>query len=225
MRPLLMALTVSLAAVAGCSNLFHSDAKPEQTYLLRAPPRTAAAGSTDGAAASAAPAAALLASIQVAHPSAAPGLDGPHIILVQADHRANFYVGSRWPAPLTDVVEGLTVETLRASGDWQSVQDSASPFTSEYLLWISVRRFDADYSRKHTAPEVEVMLDCTVGAREGRELVASFVAQGTATAADDRMSEVVAAFETASGAALSSLAQQAAAVTRAYAERGTAPVH
>jgi hypothetical protein len=35
------------------------------------------------------------------------------------------------------------------------------------------------------------------------------------------MSEVVAAFETASSAALASLAQQAAAATRASAERGT----
>jgi ABC-type uncharacterized transport system auxiliary subunit len=184
-------------------------------------------GGTDGAAATAtaAPAPALLAPVQVSHPSATPGLDGPHIILVQPDHRSNFYVGSRWPAPLTDMIEALTVETLRASGDWQSVQDSASPFTSEYLLWISVRRFEADYTRKHTAPEVTVMLDCTLGAREGRELVASFVAQGSATAADDRMTEVVAAFETASDAALTSLAQQAAAAARAYAERGTAALH
>jgi cholesterol transport system auxiliary component len=214
MRRPLLALTLSLAAAGGCSNLFHSDAKPEQTFVLRAP-----------ATAAAAPAVALLAPIEVAHPAAAPGLDGPHIILVQPDHRSNFYVGSRWPAPLSDMVEALAVETLRASGDWQSVQDSASPFTSEYLLWISVRRFEADYSRRHSAPEVEVMLDCTVGAREGRELVASFVARGTATAADDRMTEVIAAFETATDTALTSLAQQAAAAARAHAARGTAAAH
>jgi len=221
------ALAVALAATAGCTNLFHSDAKPEQTYLLRAPARAAGTGGTDGTAATAAaaPAAALLGSIQVAHPAAAPGLDGPHIILLQPDHRSNFYVGSRWPAPLTDMVEGLAVEALHGSGDWQSVQDSASPFTSEYLLWISVRRFEADYSQRHTAPEVEVVLDCTVGAREGRELVASFVAEGRATAAADRMADVVAAFETASDAALSSLAQQTAATTRAYAERSAAATH
>jgi ABC-type uncharacterized transport system auxiliary subunit len=220
-RPL-MALLVSLAAATGCSNLFHSDAKPEQTYLLRAPARAGGTGGTDAAAA---PAAALLAPIQVAHPAASPGLDGPHIILVQADHRSNFYVGSRWPAPLSDMVEALAVEALRASGDWQSVQDSASPFTSEYLLWISVRRFEADYGRRHSAPEVEVLLDCTVGAREGRELVGSFVARGSAPAAADRMEDVIAAFESASDTALTSLAQQAAATTRAYAERAAAATH
>jgi ABC-type uncharacterized transport system auxiliary subunit len=231
MRVLAAALTLALSgAAAGCTgNLFHSDAKPEQTYVLRAPVAGAAAGpeGTDGAAAtaSAAPPAAALAPIQIARPLAAPGLDGPHIILVQADHRMNFYLGSRWPAPLPDMVETLAVETLRASGEWQSVQDSGSPFTSEYLLSISVRRFEADYTRARSAPEVRVVLDCTLGARTGRELVASFVAQGSATAAGDHMSEVVAAFETASSTALESMSQQTVAATRAFAGRGTAAAH
>jgi ABC-type uncharacterized transport system auxiliary subunit len=224
MRPAAAALTLSLAAAAaGCTNLFHSDAKPEQTYVLRAPLAVTAAA--DGAAATAAPPAAALAPVQVAHPLAAPGLDGPHIILLQADHRMNFYLGSRWPAPLPDMVEALAVETLRASGEWQSVQDAGSPFTSEYLLQISVRRFEADYTRARSAPEVRVVLDCTLGARAGRELVASFVAQGSATAAGDRMSEVVAAFETASSAAFASMSLQTVAATRAFAARGTAAAH
>ncbi|HUL47458.1 MAG TPA: ABC-type transport auxiliary lipoprotein family protein [Steroidobacteraceae bacterium] len=222
MRRPAAALTLSLAAAAaGCTNFFHSDAKPEQTYVLRAP----SAGATDdgaAAAASAAPPAAALAPIQIGHPLSAPGLDGPHIILVQADHRMNFYLGSRWPAPLPDMVEALAVETLRASGEWQSVQDSGSPFTSEYLLSISVRRFEADYTRARSAPEIRVVLDCTLGARAGRELVASFVAEGSATAAGDHMSEVIAAFETAASAALRSMSQQTVAATRAFAGRGTA---
>ena len=222
--PLATALSLALVAAAGCTgNLLHSDAKPEQTYVLRAPP--AATAGSDGAVATAAPTAAPLAPVQVAHPLAAPGLDGPHIILVQADRRMNFYLGSRWPAPLPDMLEAMAVETLRASGEWQSVQDSGSPFTSEYLLQISVRRFEADYTRSRSAPQVEVVLDCTLGARAGRELVASFEAQGSATAAGDRMSEVVAAFETAASAALGSMSQQTVAATRAFAGRGTATAH
>lgn len=223
-----LAAAIALGAAAGCTNLFHSDAKPEQTYVLRAPSAQAdadgaAQAASEAVAAAVPPSGALLAPLQVAHPLVAPGLDGPHIILVQADHRMNFYLGSRWPAPLPDMVESLAVETLRASGAWQSVQDSGSPFTSEYLLSISVRRFEADYSRARAAPEVEVVLDCTLGARAGRELVASFVASGKAAASGDRMSEVIAAFETASGAALASLSQQAAAATRGFAERATTP--
>ena len=216
-------LMLCLGAAAGCTNLFHSDAKPEQTYVLRAPAavEAGAAGATAAATPAAARVMAGLAPLQVGHPIAGPGLDGPHIILVQADHRMNFYLGSRWPAPLPDMVEALAVETLRASGQWQSVQDSGSPFISEYLLSISIRRFEADYTRGRSAPQVEVLLDCTLGARAGRELVTSFVAEGSAAASGDRMSEVIAAFETASSAALTSLSQQTAAATRAFAERGT----
>ncbi len=217
------ALMLGAALAAGCTNLFHSDAKPEQTYVLRAPGPADAPAGTAGTAAPVATAAPLadLGAIQVLHPVAAPGLDGPHIILVQADHRMNFYVGSRWPAPLPDMVEALAVETLRGAGSWQSVQDSASAFPAEYVLQISVARFEADYTAGG-APQVEVVLDCTLGARQGRELVTSFVAQGSAAAASDHMREVVAAFERASSAALASLEAQTASATRAYAAHAAA---
>lgn len=218
----------ALAALAGCSGLFRSDAKPEQTYVLRAPTVSGAAAAqapagSDGSPSTTAPASAgppgagPLAALQVAHPLTAPGLEGPHIMLVQANHRMNFYLGSRWPAPLPDLVEALATDTLRGSGAWQSIEDSGSPFPAQYLLQISVRRFDADYTRGSGAPTVEVVLDCTLGARTGRELVATFVAEGSATASGDRMSEVVEAFARASDAAFSSLAQQTAASARTFA--------
>jgi ABC-type uncharacterized transport system auxiliary subunit len=203
-----------LLTTAGCAGLFHSDAKPEQTYVLRAP-----------TAASTAPGAPQLAAIRVAHPLMGPGLDVAHILLVQADQRMNFYTGSRWPAPLSDVVEELAVQTLRSSGEWQSVQDSASPFPSEYLLQIAVRRFEADYTGGGAGPQVQVVLDCTLGRRAGREVFATFVAQGSATAGGNRMSEVVAAFEQASGSALGSLAQQTAAAVRAAIAPEPAATH
>ena len=195
------------ALLAGCSGLFQSTQRPEQIYYLRPP---AAAGA----------AAALPLSVRVGHPLASPGLESPHIMLLQADHRMNFYTGSRWPASVPDVIEALTVQTLRASGDWASVEDSRSPFPSNYLLQVAVRRFDADYTSAGAAPEVRVVLDCTIGRREGRDVVATFVAEGMASAAANRLSDVVAAFEQASGAALSALAQRAAQAARADNERG-----
>jgi ABC-type uncharacterized transport system auxiliary subunit len=99
------------------------------------------------------------------------------------------------------------------------VQDADSPFPSEYLLRIRVRRFEADYTGGGPAPEVHVALDCVVG--QGREVLASFIAQGAATAAADRMSAVVAAFEQATDEALNSLARQShTAVAAAAATAG-----
>jgi ABC-type uncharacterized transport system auxiliary subunit len=161
--------------LGGCSGLLHSTAAPEQIYYLRAP-----------APSDAAPAAPAGASVRVGHPMADPGFDTPHIMLRQPDHRMSFYAGSRWPSAMPDVVAALVVQTLRASGNWTSVEDSASPFPSDYLLQITVRRFDADYSAGTAAPEVHVMFDCMIGRREGREPVSSFVVSGSAPAAENR---------------------------------------
>ena len=194
----------------GCTGLFHSTARPEQTYYLRAPAAAAGYG---------APAtAAVAASLRVGHPVAAPGLDSSHIMLVQADHRMNFYIGSRWPAPVADVLEALAVETLRASGAWTSVEDSTSPFPSDYLLQVAVRRFEADYTAGGAVPEVHVTLDCIIGRRAGRDVVATFAVSGAALATANRLSEVVSAFEQATGAALGALSQQAAQAVRAAAQ-------
>jgi ABC-type uncharacterized transport system auxiliary subunit len=214
-----LAAAAALAA-AGCTGLFQSHTAPEQTYVLRAPAPPAAPAASATALPAAQPA-----SLRVAHPLAAPGLEGAHIMLVQADHRMNYYTGSRWPAPLPDVVEELAADTLRAAGEWQSVQGSESPFPAEYLLQIVVQHFEADYTGGGAAPEVHVVLDCTLGKRAGRDVLATYVAQGTASAAGNRMSEVVAAFEQASGAALSSLAQQTAAAVRAAPEAAAVTAH
>jgi cholesterol transport system auxiliary component len=206
--PVVALLAVPLSA---CSGFLHSNAQPEQTYFLRAPLGSAPAA--EGNATSSAPGTPV--SLRVGHPLAAPGLDSPHIMLVQTDHRLDFYSGSRWPAPVPDVVESLAVQTLRASSQWASIEDSRSPFPSSYLLQVTVRRFEADYTGGGAAPEVHVVLDCILGRREGRDVVATFIAAGSATASTNRLSEVVAAFEQAAATALTALAQQSLAAVRA----------
>jgi cholesterol transport system auxiliary component len=207
--PLAMSAVPLLCLLSsGCSGLFHSTARPEQTYYLRAP--AAAAGNPAPSAARGAPGSppALAASLRVGHPLADPGLDSSHIMLVQADHRMNFYAGGRWPGPVPEVVEALAVQTLRASGAWSSVEGSGGPFPGEYLLQMHVRRFEADYGEAGGAPIVHVVLDCIVGRREGREVLATFTVSGSAAAAANRLGEVVLAFEQATGTALEALSQQ-----------------
>jgi ABC-type uncharacterized transport system auxiliary subunit len=211
----LRTLPLLCLSLAGCSGLFQSKAKPEQTYYLRAPAaRTAGTGSQGGAsAATATPA--IPASVRVIRPVADPGLDTSRIMLVQADHRLNFYSASRWPAPAPEVIETLAVQTLRASGAWASVGSSGSPFPSDYLLQVYVQRFEADYSEGGVAPVVHVVLECVVGRREGRAVLATFTAAGSAAAAANRLGEVVMAFEQATGVALEALSQQTEQAVRA----------
>jgi cholesterol transport system auxiliary component len=168
---------------------------------------------------------AVAASVRIGQPVAAPGLDSPQIVLVQSDRRMSFYSGSRWPAAVPDLVEMLAVDTLRASGSWTSVGDSTSPFQSDYLLQITVRRFEADYTSGEHVPEVHVALDCIVGRREGRDVVASFMAEGSSVAAANKLSDVVVAFETAANMAMGSLSEHALEAVRIAVEKRKADGH
>ena len=153
--------------------------------------------------------------MRVAHPLAGPGLNTSQIVLLQPDHRMNVYAASAWAADAPALVESLATQTLRASGKWRSVEAAESPFPSDYLLQIAIRRFDADYSAgSDTPPTVHVTLDCTLGAEDGRTILASFVADGSAVASANKLSEVVAAFQQATDQALGSMSQQAAASVR-----------
>jgi cholesterol transport system auxiliary component len=193
----LRACAVAALAVSatGCTGLFHSNARPEQVYFLRAtpvPPGTAP----------------IATSLRLNRPTAGPGLETTQIMLVQPDRRMSFFLAARWPAIPANMVETLAVEKLRGAGVWQSVADSTSPFPSDYVILVNVRRFEADYTSGNVAPEVHVVLDCIVGKREGREVIKSFLAEGTVPASANKLTAVVAAFESATNAALDSLSTQ-----------------
>jgi cholesterol transport system auxiliary component len=207
-----LAAVLLLITMAGCS-VFRSTAPAEQVYYLRA--HTPA--STPGA--QPAPAAAL----RVARPVAGPGLDTPRIVLVESDRRMSYYTASRWAAPLPELLEALAVETLNASGSWGSVQSSENAFPSDYVLQIRIRRFEADYTGGSSAPVAHVVLDCIVGRREGREIIATFVAEGSAPAAANRLHEVVAAFEDATSTAMASLTTRTSAAVNDAAQKVERP--
>jgi cholesterol transport system auxiliary component len=199
------ALVAACAAVmSGCSGLWNH-AQPAEVYVLRLMP---------AAAKTPAPQATTL-SIRVARPDAAPGLSSEHIVILQPDHRMNYYAASVWAAPLPEVVEELVVESLRASGSWAAVQDSRGFFHSDYLLQIVVRRFDAEYVSNPAAPEVHVTLDCTIGRRSGRDVPASFSVQGSAPASANQLHEVVSAFEIAANQAVAELTARSSSAMQA----------
>lgn len=197
---------------AGCSSLLHSNAPPVQVYTLR-PDTASTGGAADNNPATAG-------SLRVGHPLAGPGLGSSQIVLLQPDQRMNVYAASAWSADVPALVESLAAQTLRATGEWSSVEDNESPFPSDYLLQISIRRFDADYSAgTDVPPTIHVTLDCTLGTEDGRTILASFAADGSAAAGANKLSEVVAAFQQAADQALSSMSRQALAASQAARSR------
>lgn len=198
-----IALALLVLALAGCTPGLRSDAPVTQMYVLRAAPAMGLAEAER-----------IPASLQITAPSPGPGLESERIVLVQADRRMSYFAASRWPAQLPRVVEALAVQAFRATGALGAVLDARTPFPPDYFLEASIRHFEADYASGGEAPEVRVVLDCIVGRRDGRELLASFTAAGTARAQANRMSDVIAAFEAASNAALGTVVARTLAAIR-----------
>jgi len=196
-------LSVSLLLTA-CSGVFESELAAPQSYVLRLPAAPAPEPNTSGG------------SVLVQRPEAGPGLASERIALLRSEQRFDFYAASRWAAPAPDVIESVMIDTLRATGAFSAVFDDSAPFAPRYSLRCTLRRFEADYSSEGVgkgggAPTVFVALDCTLGRHRDRALLASFSASGSAAARDDRLNAVVAAFESATAAAMTELGRAASA--------------
>jgi cholesterol transport system auxiliary component len=177
----------------GCGGLLESRLASPQSYVLRLPPPAAQPGDTP------------LGSVLVQRPETGPGLHTDRIALVRDGGRFDFYEAARWAAPTPDLLESALVDALRATGRYSAVMDDASPFAPRYDLRVSLRRFEADYSSGDANPVIHVVMDCTLGRRRDRQLLASFTAQGSARADANRLGAVIAAFESASATAVARL--------------------
>lgn len=204
MSPLALLLPLVLT---GCGGVFDSKIAAPQTYVLRLPEQQATAAEAGAG------------TLRVQRPEAGPGLDSNRIVLLRTDRRFDYYAASLWAAPAPDVVESVVVQALRGAGSFSAVFDDASPYAPDYELRVTLRRFEADYTSGGAAPNVHVVLDCTVGRPRDRRLLATFTAQGSARAAEDRLGAVVAAFEAASAAAVGELTRATADAVR----KSTAP--
>jgi len=197
MTRILAILSTSFALTA-CSGVFESKLDAPQAYVLRLPPVTAPAAAGNGG------------SVLLQRPQAGPGLDSDRIALLRSDQRFDFYAASRWAAPAPDLIESVMLDALRATGAFSAVFDDSAPYAPVYNLRCGLRRFESDYTSERggaggRAPTVHVALDCTLGRRRDRQLLASFTAQGSSVAGEDRLSAVVAAFEAATATAMKEL--------------------
>jgi len=188
-----LALWLFTSALSACGSLLDSTIPAPQAYVLRLP------------AAATQPAAGAGGSVLVLRPEAGPGLESERIALLRSDQRFDFYAASRWAAPAPDIVESVMIDAMRATGAFSAVFDDSAPYAPRYNLRCALRRFEADYTAGGSAPTIVVALDCTLGRHRDRELLANFTAKGSAVAAEDRLDEVVAAFQSATAAAMNEL--------------------
>jgi ABC-type uncharacterized transport system auxiliary subunit len=199
MNPLRCLLPPSLAlcgCLSGCSGLLHSSAPAVQLYVLASPASGPAAG---------APAAAV-ASLRIARPLAAPGLNTDRIALLRSGGRLDYYAASRWSAPLAEVVSDLELAVFRSDPAVSAVTDDRTGLNAVYLLQTSIERFAAEYATESGPPLIRVELHCLLIRRGDGSLLGGFAVSESQAAQANRMTSVVAAFAQAADRAVSSVA-------------------
>jgi len=201
LRGLAAAITVAAAStgawlmLAGCSGGFRSNLPVAQVYVLH-PTAAVAVG------AAAAPA---FGTVQVMLPQAAAGLGTDSIVVLRSDQRLDYYSAVHWAAAAPVMLQMLVIDALRGANRFATVESDAGPFPADYVLGLELSHFEADYAATGP-PTVHVALVCTLGKRGTRQVLVSFTAESEVRAEADRMQAVVAAFEQATGQALSQLA-------------------
>ena len=158
------------------------------------------------------------ADLSIGRPDLAPGLDTERIAVLKG-RQLDYYRGAQWGGRATEVVQTLLVDSFEDQQLFRSVTSEQSRVSSEYVLDVSVRDFQAEYASDNDAPTAHVTILGRLIRVTDRQLVETFAATAQSKAADNRLSAVAAAFETAAHKVVLELAQKTAAAIAADAEQ------
>ncbi len=172
-----------LLALPGCSGLLHSTAPALQLYVLQ-PPQVPPGSMPQPAAPS----------LRIGRPLPGPGLNTDRIALLRPGDRLDYYAGSRWSAPLAELVSDLQLRVFRIDAAWSAVVDDRSTFNADYLLQTSIDRFTAEYATEAGPPVIHVDLHGLLIRRSDGDLIGSFAVSDKGVAKENRMASVIATF-------------------------------
>lgn len=207
-RPLVLGSAAALCAACGGS-LFESNIPLPDRYVIAAAP--AAASATQSAASET--------DLAIGRPDVAPGLDTDRIAVLRG-RQLEYFRGVQWGGSVTEVVQALLVSSFQDQHLFHSVTSEQARVSSDYMLDVEVRDFQAEYGAGQASPEVRVTLVGRIIRIKDRQLVDTLVATASRPARENRMNIVAAAFESAAQEVAVELARRAAtAVTKDAREK------
>ncbi len=186
--------TLALLVLSGCSgSLFESKTPAPQTYVI------APAASVEQAAPQ------LNVDISVSQPSAAPGLNTDHILLLRDGRRLDYYSRAQWGAQTVRVMQYFVIASLQNQNLFRSVTSDDVRTSAPYVLDLELRDFQAEYRESGVAPAIRVSIVASVMRMHDRTLLAVIPVSAVVPATEERMTTIVAAFEQASQQAVNAL--------------------
>ncbi len=122
---------------------------------------------------------------------------------------------SRWGATLPKVLAAFTVESLSNAGVFQmTVGTEPGSMQGNYELLLTVRHFEAAYPAGNAAPTAHVALECVLTTIAPRRVLGRCDGKAEQLAANNRVSDIVAALELAAQQAVAAVGSNAAQLAR-----------
>ncbi len=193
-------IVATFVSISGCStgSLFDSDTPVPRSYVLApAPPAVNAAPAP--------------VDVSVSRPDLGSGLDTDRIAVLKGRH-LDYYRGVRWGSRALELIQNLVVDSLQDQHLFRSVTPEQARVAGDYVLDLQVRDFQSQYSDRADVPTVRVAMVGRLIRIVDRELVAIVTSEANVEAQDDRLSAVMAAFESASHRAILDLGAKLASV-------------
>ena len=172
----LAGVVILSCSIAACSGMLNSNQPAERVYWLE-PFIVQQAVVTDSSRPS------LAVSV-----SAAPGLDTDRLLILEPGARLNHYAAARWPDNIPEVLESLLRTTLESTGRFSRLARGPASRSMDWALELEVREL---YTLAN-ARRVHMVLSGYVSCGMSDYAIAM---QATAGIDDDRLSEIVAAYQ------------------------------
>jgi cholesterol transport system auxiliary component len=192
--------------IGGCGSLLETKL-PENTSYVLAPAPASSTGVTRSEV-----------DLSIGRPDLAPGLDSERIAVLRGQ-QLDYYRGAQWGGRMAEVVQTLLVDSFEDQQLFRSVTSEQSRVASEYVLDVSVRDFQAEYTNDNSAPTAHVTIRGRLIRVVDRQLVDTFAATAQSKSSDNRLGPVAAAFEDAAHQVVLELAQKTATAIAADAQK------
>ena len=173
---LLTGVVVLSCGIAACSGLLNSNQPAERVYWLK-PLIVQQAVVTNSSQPS------LAVSV-----SAVPGLDTDRLLILEPGARLNHYAAARWPDNIPEVLESLLRTTLESTGRFSRMTRGPISRSTNWTLELEIRELYTLANARRVRMVLSGYLSC--GASDY-----AVAMQATTGIDDDRLSEIVAAYQ------------------------------
>jgi cholesterol transport system auxiliary component len=133
----------------------------------------------------------------------APGhLDTPHIALKPSSLEVQYFAKVKWADQAPRMIQNLLVTSFENAASLKSVGTEAMSIPADFRLKMTLRDLQADYPAPDAAPLIHVTFSLKLISKIPMMTVNSKVITASAQAKHNKMPDIMAAFDKATGEAL-----------------------